>query len=133
MFYTFGLTVPANIAESSPVEQELKLAPGVLHWVDFFFPWGCAGLAKAALYRFEQQLYPTNPGEWFAANDDSIEFPTYFPLDEWPYVLRLEAWNEDDTYSHTITVRLGVLPYEAYWKMPPGAGFAERVKRSFGL
>lgn len=110
MFYDFALTIPANTTEASPLEEVVKVTHGVLHRVEIAFPAGCAGLAHLVILHWGFQLYPTNPGGSFASDDYTIPIDDYFELFFAPYTLKLRGYNEDDTYSHTITVRIGVLP-----------------------
>ena len=110
MFYDYALTIPANTAKGAPSEQEISLTHGVIHRVEIEFPAGCAGLAHLAIFLREFQLYPTNPDREFASDGYTIAFNDYFELFEPPHNLVIRGYNTDDTYSHTITVRIGVLP-----------------------
>jgi hypothetical protein len=110
VFYDYALTIPANTTAASPSELEISLTHGVIHRVEIEFPAGCAGLAHLAVFLREFQLFPTNPGREFASDDHVIAFDDYFEMFEPPHNLLLRGYNTDDTYSHTITVRIGVLP-----------------------
>jgi hypothetical protein len=117
VYYDFTLTIPANTTESSPTEDVVRVTHGVLHRIEVAFPAGCAGLAHLVILYREFQLYPTNPEGNFASDNYTIPIDDYFELFDHPYTLKLRGWNLDDTYSHTITVRLGIYPEDVAAKL----------------
>ena len=109
MFYRFSLTVPASTPQTSPVVKVLALTHGIVHQVEVAFPPGCATLVHVSLWRYEHQVWPTNPGESFAWDDYTIVITNEaFGLISRPYTLSLRAWSEDTAYPHTIVCRVGV-------------------------
>ncbi|MBA7579061.1 hypothetical protein ES708_20927 [subsurface metagenome] len=54
-------------------------------------------------------MFPTNTEMSFAGDTFPLEFEEYYPIIEVPYSLRVEGWNDDDTYPHTVRVRFGLL------------------------
>ena len=110
MFYVFPLTIPANTTEETPLEEVVKVTHGILHRLEIAFPAGCAGLAHLVVLHWEHPLSPTNKGVSFAADNYTIPINDYFELFFAPYTLKLRGWNLDDSYPHTITVRVGILP-----------------------
>ncbi len=120
MFYDFAITVPANTAQASPVTQELKLTGGVIHYVEFSFPSGCADITGGAgplvhvqLRQPEASYLPTNPDGSFAADNYVIKFNEHKELKAGEHTLKAVLWNLDDTYAHTVTIRIGVLQRDA--------------------
>lgn len=109
MEFSFPVTVPANTAETSPTRETVKLSIGVLRKVGIYFPWGCAGLVGVRICHYEHQLYPTNPGEWFAGNEILIEFESEYLILDGPGEFKIEAYNSDDFYSHTPVVTFNIL------------------------
>ena len=124
MFYRFALTVPANTPESDPVRLTLPLTHGIIHRVEIGFPPGPAGLVHVAIFRFESQIWPTNPGEWFAWDDYNIAFDEEYELFDPPFELSFRGWSEDDTFDHIVVVRLGV-------KAAPKMGLGDLARRLF--
>ena len=112
MFYDFDIPIPANTAEDDPYQKELHLTKGVIHRVEIEFPAGCAGLAHLKILKFNAPLWPTNPEGSFHSDNHVIAFNEAYELSTWPYTLTVKAWNEDDTYQHTLKLRLGILPAE---------------------
>lgn len=105
MFYNFTITIPANTLKSDRVVEVCDLTYGIIRHVAIAFPPGPKGLAHVVIYRYEHQLWPTNPGGSFAWDDYTIEFTEEFDLTERPHTLSIRGWNEDDTHEHTVTVR----------------------------
>lgn len=108
MYYVFRLDIPANTEESDPEKLTCQLTYGIVRGVSISFPPGPMGLAHIVIYRFEHQVWPTNPDESFAWDDYTIEFNEEFDLTERPHTLSLRGWNDDDTHSHEVTVRFEV-------------------------
>ena len=133
MLYTTDITTPANTAEADAVKTTLKLTHGIVHRVSIGFPDGCAGLAHLQLYRFEHQVWPTNSEADFNWNNVNLEWDDYFELLKGPFTLMAKTWNEDDTYQHIITVRLGIVPPETYWRTGPTQQMEARLKEAFGI
>jgi hypothetical protein len=52
------------------------------------------------------QMYPTNPEGSFASSGETVTWAEDFALDQPPFELVAYAWNDDDTYDHTVTVRV---------------------------
>ena len=109
MFYDFAITVPKSTTEAIPVEQAMKLTKGVIHRVEIQFPIGTLALAHCKIYHDEHQFLPTNPEGSFASDGYVIPIDENFELSTVPYSLKARCWNDDDTYQHIITIRVGVL------------------------
>jgi hypothetical protein len=112
MFYDFAITVPKSTTEAAPVTEELKLTHGVIHRIEVQFPVGTMALAHCQLRHWEHQAWPTNPPGSFASDGYTIVIDENFELDTAPYTLKAVCWNDDDTYPHIITVRVGVMESE---------------------
>lgn len=108
MYYVLPLTIPKNTPKSDPVEEELALTYGVIQRVEVEFPPGCAGLAHVRIQYHEFDLYPTNPGTYFSGDGFTIAFDDNFPITEVPHMIKIVGYNEDDTFDHTVTVRINV-------------------------
>lgn len=113
MLYVYRVTIPKNRLQNNPVEQKILLAHGIITWVSVAFPAGCAGLAHCAIFHHEHQIFPSRSDEDFAGDSFPIEWTDYYEMYERPYDLLARFWNEDDTYPHTVTIRLAVLPRKA--------------------
>lgn len=109
MVYSFAIDTPANTPEANKKKTDIKLTLGVIHQIDFVFPPGCAGLAYLAVNNGLHQIWPTNPGEYFHTDGETISFKEFYELKNDPHILSVYSYNLDDTYDHVVVVRLGVL------------------------
>lgn len=128
MLYAWDITVPANTLQADPLEQLLKLTHGVITKVSVKYPAGCHGLVQVRLLHEESPLVPLNKDTWLTADDEAVETPEYFELDTQPFALKFVGVNNDDTYPHTITVRITVLP-KAVAALTPVFAVIERLSR----
>jgi hypothetical protein len=114
MIYDYAIPTPANTPESAPVETVITLPPGRLAHVDILFPSGCAGLAHVQIYRALHQLWPANAGGSFIGDGQVVSWDDDYMLTDEPLDLVAVTWNDDDTYPHTITVRINVLDTDTF-------------------
>jgi hypothetical protein len=112
MIYEKRLTIPANTAQAAPVSTTVEVHPGVVKRVEVSFPPGPAGLAHCQIYLWERQIWPANPDSDFAGDDLQMIFDEDLDLADPPFEFDIVGWNLDDTYPHTVTVRLLILPYD---------------------
>jgi hypothetical protein len=110
VFYNFPVVIPANTTEDDPYEVDAPLTHGVIHRLEVEFPDWHRGQTHARILHRGFQLWPSNPQSDFSSNDHTIVWNDYYPLLDRPFGLRLIGWNSDDTFPHTVTVRIGVLP-----------------------
>lgn len=113
MLYSWDVDVPANTAEASPVRQDLKLAYGVVSQVTVVFPPGCVGLVHLRVFRGGQQVWPSTADQDLAGDTFPVEWPEHYELTNEPYSMVARLWNLDDSYEHTVTIRIAVLPRRA--------------------
>jgi len=109
MLYYFEVETPANTGQGESKRTALPLNRGTITKVGFLFPTGCAGLLRARIRRFGRQVFPTSTGESFAGNGTLIEWMENYVLNEEPYSMELETWNDDDTFSHTLYVSIEIM------------------------
>jgi len=115
LIYEFTLTVPADTKKESPVTKRLKLTAGVITRMSWFWPIGTHQLGHLQVYEGKYQLWPSNPDGDLTGDGESYTFDEYHVLKK-PYVLMMKAWNDDDTYEHTVTLRFNIIrkPPEPY-------------------
>jgi len=106
MIYVFPLLIPHSTPATAPQITVCQLSAGTLIRMALQFPGGLIGLAHVGLNVGLHQLYPTNPEGSFASSSETVEWEEEYELSEPPYQLVARAWNDDDTYDHTITVRV---------------------------
>ena len=109
MFYDFAITVPAGRAEATPLIYDMQLTKGVLHRMEVGFRAGCDHRVYCRILRGNYQLFPTDQGGAFCADDYTIAFDDSFDLADEPLILRAVCYAPTSTYPHIITVRIGVI------------------------
>jgi len=127
------ITVPANTSENSPVEATFEIGKSILTKVSIHFPDGCIGLVKCAIFYGEEQILPTEAGQYFNGNAETVEMSCYIPLPDDPTTLTVKAWSPGTSYDHNIIVRLETQP-----EFVAGVGgiihkFVEAFRRLIGL
>ena len=113
MFYAWAIAVPKNTAESAPVEQVMKLTQGVVTRVEVQFPDGCDGLAHCRILQGGHQLWPTLPSTSLVSSGYTIVIDENHELTGEPFEFKAQCWNLDDTFPHTLYVRVGILRGQA--------------------
>jgi len=111
LIYEFRLTVPANTPKTAPKRLELRLTAGVITWLQWFWPPGTHQLGHARVLHHGRQLWPDAVSDDLTDDGHAPAMQEHYRLTR-PYRLLLEAWNEDDTYQHTFTLRFNLLPEE---------------------
>jgi hypothetical protein len=109
MIYLLSDTIPANTAEADARQTTIQLTTGVIHKVDVHFPRGCAGLAHLQFYEGGHQVFPTTLSTDFASDNETISFPTWYVIAAAGEQHWIRTWNLDDTYDHTVTIRIGLM------------------------
>jgi len=112
MFYETQLLIPKNTPATAPVEAVLYIHPGAVKRISVFFPPGCVGLARCIIQYWERQIWPSNPDSFLSGDDISIVFSEDFEIIDPPFEFVVQGWNLDDTYPHTVTARVEILPNE---------------------
>ena len=112
MYYEQILLIPRNTLITAPVVQDLPVTSGNLQHVEVFFPPGCAGLAHLSIWYWGRQIWPSNPDSFFTADGLAIAFDQDIDIVDPPYIFQLLGWNEDDTFPHSLIVRMSVIPQD---------------------
>ncbi len=110
MLYKFEVEIPSGTTEVAPKETTVNLVSGIVDQVMIEFPAGCAGLVGARILQGLFQLWPLTSGEWFVTDNFTIVFPEHQVLKPGEERLRIETYNTDDTYDHTLSFRFSVVP-----------------------
>ncbi|GAI77090.1 unnamed protein product [marine sediment metagenome] len=128
--YSFDIPVPVGRTKDNPVEMELVLTDGFISFVGIQFPVGCCGLAHCRILHYRKQVWPTITEHSFASDGYVIPLCPMYDFTEPPYVLTAICWNDDDTYPHTITIWVEILPLEA---LIPFAGMGGMLRKFLKL
>jgi len=109
MISRFSLSIPANTSSSSPKTLDIELPVGVIHKLDILFPPGCCGLVGVAIFQGIHLIWPSYSDEWFSTDGETITFEEFYEVRRGLTTFTLKGYNTDDTYSHTIVFRFGIL------------------------
>jgi hypothetical protein len=109
MLFVEELTIPANTPITAPARVTIGLAPGTITEISVLFPPKKGVFVGVRLLRFERVQWPTNPDKWIIADGESVDWGEDYDLLDEPYELHLEAYNTDDTFAHTVYLRIAVL------------------------
>lgn len=133
MIYEWSIAVAANTTKANRDRKNITLPQGVIHRVNVIFPTGCAGLAHLIVRDGVSNVYPTNSDDSFNSDNEIIDFRDFFKLPYKRNKLQIYTWNLDDTYAHTITLRLGVLPEEVLLPFKVWEALINSMKKLFGV
>src|SRR3990167_779674 len=131
MIYTSSITIAANTAESSASRTDIKVTNGIITQVQILFPSGCAGLVNVQLFTGGHQFVPSTHGQVIKADGVLISSPEFLEITDAPRIISIVAWNNDETYPHTIEVLITQLPREAIPQMAFVEGIIKSLKNLF--
>lgn len=109
MFYEYPITVPANTQESDPLVEYLRIAHGVIQRMYVQFPTGCAGLVHCRLDYCRLLSFPADLTKSIASDGFIVPIEGPYEIYVEPYRIEATLWNTDDTYDHTITIRIDMV------------------------
>lgn len=132
-FYEFDVTAPANTLATNPTQVLARLQKGVITQWEVAIPPGVQGLTGSYVRRGGSQIVPANPDAYLKGDDDRIVWQDNYLLDDEPLTLRLFTWNLDDTFPHTITFRINVLPLAQAEDTLAAPGLLKSIGRYLGL
>jgi hypothetical protein len=112
VIFVFPILTPANTPSSNKLPTSLPLAVGKVTQVSVQFPPGVCGLAAMQISQGLHQLWPTNPEASFGTSEETIIFDEDIDLELGDTTLTAYTWNVDDSYDHTLTVRIVVATLE---------------------
>lgn len=126
MIYSLTVTTPANTTLASPLVSDLKVTKGMVFKVVFDFPAGSAGLLRCWVKDGGYHVWPTNPSETFRGDGILISFDDSYLINSEPYIFQINTANLDDTYSHDISIHIGLVSRDIYIaRYLPSYGYQE--------
>ena len=114
MIYSYDIITPVGVTQAAPLRTRLKVTKGLVYRVEIEFPPGPLSLLHVAIFDGGFQLWPTNPDYDFHGDNGFISFEETYLKSNYPYEFIAQTWNEDETWDHTITIRLGMVSEEVY-------------------
>jgi len=95
-----------------------------------FFPPGCAGMVKVAVFYGKLQIWPSKEGEWLRGDSTTIWGEPFFELPEKETTLTLKGCSPNTWYDHDVTFYIIALPRNvALWMIGISrlVAFLERI------
>jgi len=103
------ISTPHSVyTENSPMKTIWPITKGqIVHgWI--YFPSGPAGLLHVIVKRAKTQLFPMDTGQSYRLDDCIVLLNGNYWIDQPPYKLTIETWNESTTYDHAISIGLSI-------------------------
>lgn len=132
-FYEFDVTAPANTPVNNPTLLVARLIPGVIVQWEIAIPPGVQGLTGSFVRRGGHQIVPANPDAYIKGDDDRIVWQDSYQFLDEPLYLSLLTWNLDDTFPHTITFRINLLPLAEAEDQLAERGLVRRIGEYLGI
>ena len=119
MLHSKHVTIAANTTEANAVKTQFLVNQGVIYRVWVSFPPGCVGLVKLRIYHEGHPFLPVDKDAYIRGDDYIFVYPVMYEIKGVPELITIEAWSDDDTYSHTIDVQFLII--SKMWIQPVGA------------
>ena len=113
MLFQASITIAVGKTKTDPKVEILGIAHGIITKIMVRPRPGHAALAHLVILHHEHQIAPSTENMDFAGDTFPIDWEEYYESYQPPYELKLKGWNDDDTYPHTFTVFVVVLPRKA--------------------
>ncbi len=114
MIYTANITTSKDTAVTSLKRTDITVTKGLVYKIEFYFPPGSAGLMGVAVFDGLYQVWPSTVGEFFIGEDQVISFDDMYLKENPPFSLQAYTYNTDDTHSHLVSVRIGLVSKEVF-------------------
>ena len=113
MLFELSITIPKETASTAPTTEILRIAHGIITKIMVRPRPGHAALAHCVILHHEHQIAPSTENMDFAGDTFPIDWEEYYECYQPPYELKIQGWNEDDTYPHTFDIFVAILPRKA--------------------
>ena len=114
MVFSVSITTTSATAKTGAKRTFLKVSKGLVYRMEVEFPPGCCGLLHCQVFDGSYQLYPASPDDSFHSDARVIGFDDLYLKSGAPFEFVVKTWNLDDTWDHTIQVRIGMASSEAF-------------------
>lgn len=114
MIYTANITTEKETEKTDLDKTVLHVTKGLVYKVEFYFPPGSAGLMGIAVLDGLYQVWPSNIGEFFTSDDETISFDDLYLKSAAPFQFDIYTYNTDTKHDHKCSVRIGLVSNEVY-------------------
>lgn len=114
MVFSASITTDNGTAKADAKETILSITSGLIYRMEVEFPPGCCGLLHTQIFDGNYQVYPASIQDSFHSDARVIGFDDLYLKQQPPFELKILSWNLDETWDHTIQVRIGIAHTEAF-------------------
>lgn len=114
MIYAKTIKTPANTSFDNAIKTILSVAKGLVWRIEIEFPPGCSGLMYVYISDGLYQLCPATPGAAFHSDSSLIGLDDLYLKSSGPFEFVITTWNLDETWDHTIQIRLCMASSESF-------------------
>jgi len=129
MLFIAEVAVATDKSKTDPEVATLKIAHGIISRVSVYFPPGCSQKVHCVILHHEHQIFPSTEDMDLTGDAAAIEWNEYYESYQPPYELKIKCWGVDCSHSHTVTVRVAILPRKAIVAL----AIVDAVKGLFGM
>ena len=119
MLHSKHITIPANTTANNPLVTQFIVNKGVIASAWLGFPSGCVGLVRTRVYHQGHPFLPVDADAYISGDNFTFVYAPMVEILESPELITVEAWNLDDTYSHTVDLQILII--DKMWVQPVGA------------
>lgn len=114
MIYTANIKTAKDTAQTALQKTTILVTKGLVYKVEFYFPFGSAGLLGVAVFDGLFQVWPSTVGEFFIGEGQVVAFDDLYLKETAPFQFQCYTYNEDDAYEHMVSVRIGLVSREVF-------------------
>ena len=129
MLFEASITITSGKTKADHQVEILKIAHGMITKIMVRPRPGHHALAHLVILHHEHQIAPSTENMDISGDKFPIDWEEYYESYQPPYELKIEGWNEDDTYPHTFDVAVVVLPRKAIIAL----AIVDALKGLFGM
>lgn len=130
MGYWLEATAAASTAKADAEEDTARVHDGIITQIWVLQPPGSAALGYFRVLVAGHQIFPKQPGKWFHGDRVNQAFPIFYKVTGGPRTIKLQLYNEDTVFSHSVYVDVTVLPE---WVALPMYTFGKLLEKFFKL
>lgn len=134
MIYNLDILTPPETFATEPLKTIMPVTNGLIYRVEIYFPPGPYGLLHCWINDGSYQVWPSHDGTAFRGNSLMISFDDLYLKELPPYELSVYTYNLDDTYEHSVMVRIGLVSKDVYLaRFLPSIGYEDFLTRMASL
>jgi len=108
VIYCSSITTSKGKTEATATETVLAVTSGLLWMLEVEFPPGCCGLVHFQMFDGKYQVFPATPRESFHGDAVTLHFDDLYFKQAAPFEFTIKTWNTDESWDHTLQVRVGM-------------------------